>query len=220
MTNVFYYSLSVNFQNGLYNNQLNDEINETIIDKICLCVDTNDDTVIIKFNLDLNEIDIEELNQVVSNYVPTAPLKMVNSDYFCMDHPELLFEVYHKANFTVLPSVVNYLDDFIKVVGQSNLFNNVTGIFTGPEKPTVMLYNISIKSNSNTDNTLLKIRMCNNSNVSLFGNNSVITQGDYFGVLGSGGLMTSSDIFKYSLETDGLQDMICDITLKFIKILC
>lgn len=214
------YSLSVNFPNGLLDSQLRDEVNTTIITKTCEGVSTVGDEVKLFFNANLDAGEKNQLDTLISNYVVVQPPSVVTSDFFAMGNPLLLFETYQLNNFTVVKLQDNYPTGFTKIGGLMNYFNPVSGVFLNSGNPSIFLYNISLFSTSANNNTDVKIRVCDENNNAVFGSdNRLNANGDVWAFMGNGGILTNTTPVKYSLSVD-TNDFVCDLTVKFLQILC
>lgn len=215
------YSLSIDFPNGLYSEDLRKEIESTLNeiypleDINCLMINTDDDEVDIYFSTILTTSEKSTLDTIIQNYVPIPPENIIIADRFCVNEPLKKMEVY-ALNSLVIDTNVSYPINFIKLVGGMNYFNPTTGIFN-PTQEGIYLYNISFDAVGSNGNNLVKLRILDNNQIIMGHDVSLNQTESVYGFIGNGSYITSSSNIKFSLSTDVLP-LTCNIKVKFLQL--
>lgn len=219
MSSTEVYSLSADFGGTLYNDMFQDTINEVIMTKTCDVINTINDQVDIVFNEVLDVDEKTQLDNLVSNYVPSTPIYTNVADFFKFDDIYQVFETYELNNFNVVKNQWNYPTNWNKLNGSMDNFDKTTGIFNS-KTTCIYLYNISVRADTANANTDLKITLQNNLNQPIFGTDQRLNQnGECWAFVGTGGILTPNDQIKFALNVD-TNDFVCDLVCKFLLLFC
>jgi hypothetical protein len=152
------YSLSVDFPGGLNSGQLLNEIlvDPAITPAVCDRVDTDDDQVLIYFDLVLTAGEKTALDTLVSNYVYVANLTILSEDIFRFSHIEINSLRMQKIGFITTGATTQTLGNFTTNSGTLGDWDNGTGTFSIAEDG-VYSFNCFIGANT-ANNTKIKVR--------------------------------------------------------------
>jgi len=187
MTDSVLYSLSLDFPNGLYTEQLQELLNYNL-NNIVQSIQTNGDDVVIYFTVELSQGQIDIVESIVDDYVPVEPY----------DDPT---EIYTKIDLTLTQGQPNYFTGFTKINGNTTSFDvsseNVQVSVNG--RYVIKVY---VDNEDRLTNTKMGI-MYNISGQDLHGDTRVIDLWDNVHCMFENHLvLKTTDVLTMSLYTD------------------
>lgn len=213
------YSLSTDFEDGLDNSQLINEINDSpSIGPNCYNVSTEDDIVSIWFTTLLSGAEETALDDIVADHTPIPEETIIEGDNFIMNGLTDKYTCYTLQNKSVSSgSDVLLSGSWSHVIGDMSGFDgNGTYVI---EQSGIYVFSISVNIDATVLNTLCQFMVKNESGVITNSVHTVlpISTSNFTLFLGGGGVFSeSSELRLYARFPTSLN--VCDITFKICRI--